>query len=57
MLNFVLGVKKQLKEVQAAILWLVFVERAFVIYVRDLGSQIIRTILNVIYLKKVRMIK
>jgi len=57
MLNFVLGVKKQLKEVQAAISWLVFVERAFAIYVRDLGSQIIRIISNVIYLKKVRMIK
>jgi len=57
MLNFALGVKKQLKEVQVVILWLVFVERAFAIYVQDLGNQIIRITSNVIYLKKVPMIK
>lgn len=52
-LNFVLGVKKLFKEVLDVTLWLVYVERTFVIYVQDHGSQITRTTLSAIFTKKV----
>lgn len=56
-LNYVHGVKKLLKEVQVVILWRVFVERAFVTCVPDLGSQIIRITSSVIFTKRAQQNK
>lgn len=53
-LNFVLGAKKQLKEVLDVILWLVSVEKASAFCAQGLGNLITKTILNVIFTKKVK---
>jgi hypothetical protein len=55
--NYVLGVIKQLRDLKDAILWLVCVEKVFVICVVNLGNQIIKIILNAIFIEKKPMIK
>lgn len=52
-LSSVLGVRKPFREVLDVTLWLVYVERIFVIYVQDHGNQITKTTLSAIYTKKV----
>lgn len=53
--NYVLGVKKQSKEVPAVILWHVFVARVSVISVQGLGNPITKIILSAIFSKKVQL--
>ncbi len=55
MQNYALGVKKLFRDLLAVILWLVFVVKIFVICVLILGNQIIKIILNAIFIKKNQM--
>jgi len=50
--SYALGAKKQLKEVLVVTLWHVYAEKVSAIYVQSHGNQIIKTILNVIYIRK-----
>lgn len=56
-LSYVLGVIKLYKGPKGATLWLVFVEKAFVICAVNHGNQIIKIILNVISLRRKMMTK
>jgi hypothetical protein len=56
-LSYVHGVIKLWKDHKVVILWHVYVAKVFAICAVNLGNQIIKIILNAIYIKNVMMIK